>query len=114
MAMTPQEEADFELELEAVYEEICNRRRKPKVVTRDDVGTIRDADVRVSSADFNSRDGQARVVQVRRPDFVTVNMAAYDALWEARQADRQAERAASRELDPYRTGLYGPTDFDDD
>jgi hypothetical protein len=42
---------------------------RPKVVTRDDLGTIRDADVHVSRADPNTASGQDKVVEVRRPDY---------------------------------------------
>jgi hypothetical protein len=79
---------------------------KPKVVTRDDLGNIRDADVHVSRADPNTASGQDKVVAVRRPDYVTVNIPA----WEQQQADKRAEREWRRNLDPYKLGLYGPTD----
>jgi hypothetical protein len=79
---------------------------KPKVVTRDDLGNIRDADVHVSRADPNSASGQDKVVEVRRPDWVTVNIPA----WEQQQAEKRAEREWRHNLDPYKLGLYGPTD----
>jgi hypothetical protein len=78
---------------------------RPKVVTRDDLGTIRDADVHVSRADPNTG-GKDKVVEVRRPDYVTINIAA----WEQQQADKRAEREWRRSLDPCKLGLYGPTD----
>ena len=79
---------------------------KPKVVTRDDLGTIRDADVHVSRADPNTASGQDKVVEVRRPDYVTINVAE----WERQQEDKRADREWRRNLDPYKLGIYGPTD----
>ena len=101
--MTPERRA----EIEAALEEILGPKPlpKPKVVTRNDVGTIRDADVHVSRADVNAC-AHDEVIHVRRADWVTVNMAAY----EQQQAERTAERRRRRELDVYRLGLYGPID----
>lgn len=82
---------------------------RPKVVTRDDLGTVRDADVHVSRTDPNTASGQDKVVEVRRPDYVTINIPE----WERQQADKREERRWRRNLDPYRLGLYGPTDDDE-
>ena len=82
---------------------------KPKVVTRDDLGTIRDADVHVSRADPNAVDGVHRTVEVRRPDYVTINIPE----WEWQQEEKRKEREERRRLDPYKLGLYGPTDDDE-
>jgi hypothetical protein len=79
---------------------------RPKVVTRDDLGTVRDADVHVSRADPNTANGQDKVVEVRRSDFVTINIPE----WERQQEEKREERRWRRNLDPYRLGLYGPTD----
>jgi hypothetical protein len=82
---------------------------KPKVVTRDDLGTIRDADVHVSRTDPNAADGHHRTIEVRRPDYVTINVAE----WERQQRDKLEERRWRRSLDPCRLGIYGPTDDDE-
>ncbi len=84
MALTPEQEAEIERDVE----EIIGRRPlpKPKVVARNDLGPIRDADVHVSRADPNSG-GEARVVQVRRPEWCTINLEAYE------QQQRVRERA---------------------
>jgi len=74
---------------------------KPKVVVRDDLGTVRDADVHVSRADPNA-DGTDKVVPVRRPDWVTINFAEYER---QREVD-EAWKAYMRSLDPFRMGLY--------
>jgi hypothetical protein len=102
--MTPERKAQILRELEPILGPPPVP--KPKVVTRSDVGTIRDADVHVSRADPNAVDGQEMKVEVRRPDWVKINMAAY----EAQRADEAADRRRDRELDPYKLGLYGPVD----
>lgn len=81
---------------------------KPKVVARNDLGEIRDADVHVSRADPNAS-GKAEVVNVRRPEYVTVNMWQY----ECQQAEKAWDRIYRRQLDPYRLGLYGSIDDDE-
>jgi hypothetical protein len=104
--MTPERKAEILAEIEQIIGP--SPRRKPKVVARDDLGTVRDADVLVSRADPNAVDGQPTEVQVRRPDWVTVNMQAY----EEQVADEAARRKYMRSLDPARWGLYGPVDED--
>jgi len=47
-------------------------------------------------------------VRVRRPDFVTINLAAYGR----QHAGRAQGRARARQADPFRLGLYGPLDDD--
>ena len=108
MAITPERKA----EIRALVEEVCGPtpQPRPKVVTRDDAGTVRDADVPVSKADRNYPTSDAGVVHVRRPDFVTINIAA----WEEQQAEKRRYKRYLRELDPCRLGLYGPIDDDDD
>jgi hypothetical protein len=81
---------------------------KPKVVVNEE-RVVRDADVRVSPADPNYRGSEEGVVRVRRSDFVTINM----AVWEAQQEDKREARRARRRLDPYRLGHWGPIDEDD-
>ena len=104
--MTPERKAQILRELEPILGP--PPMAKPKVVTRNDVGTIRDADVHVSRADPNAMDGQEMVVQVRRPDWVKIDMEAYAQ----QRADEAADRRRDRELDPFKLGLYGPTDDD--
>jgi hypothetical protein len=99
--ITPERKAEIFAELDAMF---GPPRPKPKVVTVDAVA-VRDADVHVSRADRNA-EGTDRVVEVRRSDWVTINMAAY----ERQCAERAAERRERRALDPCRLGLYGPTD----
>jgi hypothetical protein len=107
MAVTPEREAELITELE----EIIGRKQmsKPKVVATDELGIVRDADVKVSTVDRNYKEGDGGVVRVRRSDFVTVNMRAF----EEQQRWRREERRRRRELDPARTGIWGPTDEDD-
>jgi hypothetical protein len=98
MTVTPERRA----ELYAMFDEIVgNRRPKPKV------------DVHVSRADPNAARGVAEVVTVRRPEWVTVNMAAYERQWEMAQADRAAARAHRKAIDPYNLGHWGPIDEDE-
>jgi hypothetical protein len=75
--ITPEEQAD----IDAFFDEIGVPRPlpKPRVVTREDeTCPVRDADVHVSRADVNAK-GEDKIVEVRRPDYVTINMAAYEA-----------------------------------
>jgi hypothetical protein len=48
-------------------------------------------------------------VEVRRVDWVTVDM----ELYERQQAQRAAERAQRRAIDPCGLGLYGPVEQDE-
>jgi hypothetical protein len=80
---------------------------KPKIVTSDGT-TISDAVVRVAPEDPNAR-GNDRIVEVRRSDWVTINLVEY----ERQCADRAEEKRFRRQLDPYRLGLYGPIDDDE-
>jgi len=107
MVVTPERKAELIAELEEIIGP--SPMPKPKVVTSE-VGIVRDADVKVSSADHNypKSDGEG-IVRVRRSDFVTVNMQAY----EEQRRWRREERRRRRELDPYRTGIWGPTDEDE-
>jgi len=81
---------------------------KPKVVTSEG-DVIRDAVVRVAPEDPNAKGRDDRVVQVKRADWVTVNI----PLWERQQAERARDRQRWRELDPFRLGHWGPIDEDD-
>jgi hypothetical protein len=80
---------------------------KPKVVTSEG-DVIRDAVVKVAPEDPNARGGD-RVVQVKRADHVTINIAA----WERQQAEKAMERKRWRDLDPFRLGHWGPVDEDE-
>ena len=53
--------------------------------------------------------GKAEVVNVRRPEYVTVDMTQY----EHQQAEKAWDRIYRRQLDPYRLGLYGSIDDDE-
>jgi hypothetical protein len=85
-----------------------NPKPKPKVVVNEE-RVVRDADVRVSPADPNYRRSEEGVVRVRRSDFVTINM----AVWEAQQEAKREDRRRRRVLDPYRLGHWGPVDEDE-
>jgi uncharacterized protein YndB with AHSA1/START domain len=82
---------------------------KPKVIARDGE-IIRDAKVRVSTDDPNAVHGE--VVEVRRPDFVTIDMAAYEAQREAEAWARAADRAHRRAIDPFGYGHWGTGEDD--
>jgi hypothetical protein len=82
---------------------------KPKAVTNDGE-VIRDAIVRVSPSDPNYSRSDDGVVTVKRRDFVTINMQAY----EEQQRWKREARQERRQLDPCRLGLYGPTDDEDE
>jgi hypothetical protein len=74
---------------------------KPKVVTSDGEA-VRDATVKVSEADPNYKKSDEGVVQVRREDWVTVNMQAY----EEQQWLKAEDRRHRREIDPCRLGHW--------
>ena len=69
-------------ELDAILEEIWGPlpprpKPKPKVVLSEGK-EVRDATVQVSPSDPNYRKADEGVVRVRRPGFVTINMAAWE------------------------------------
>jgi hypothetical protein len=74
---------------------------KPKVVVSEE-GVVRDADVRVSTADPNYRKSDEGVVRVRRADFVTINM----ELYEEQQRLKREDRLRRRMIDPARLGHW--------
>ena len=96
--LTPEEEAEVVRKLD----EICGPipRPRPKAVVREHA-VVRDADVSVSRADPNAG-GVARVVSVRRDDWVTVNMAEY----ERQRAERERDGEHLRRLDPFGLGHW--------
>jgi hypothetical protein len=103
--VTPERKAEIRAKIERVLG--LKSPPRPKVVTRDGT-TVRDADVHVSRVDPNVANAVDGVVAVRRPDFVTINMAAY----EEQQAARARKREESQRRDPYRLGLYGEINDD--
>jgi hypothetical protein len=108
MAITPERKA----EIIAALEKKCGPLPKvmPKVVTREDAGTIRDADVAVSRADKNYPNSDEGFVRVRRPDWVTIDI----GKWEEQQAEKRRYKRYLKDLDPCRLGLYGPIDDEDE
>jgi hypothetical protein len=102
--MSPERTAEIRAELEKIVGP--KPIPKPKVVTRDDIGPIRDADVVVSRADVNAN-GEAETVSVRRPEYVTINMVEY----ERQQWERAWQREHRRRIDPL--GIWGPLDDDE-
>jgi hypothetical protein len=111
MTTAEQQKVAIKAALRAELSDIFGKRppAKPKVVAADAV-VVRDADVHVSQADPNAVEGEDRVVAVRRADWVTVDIEA----WERQQAERAAERAQRRAIDPCGLGLYGPVEQDDE
>jgi hypothetical protein len=111
MMLTPERKAQIELEMDAIFQRYGWKPRplpKPKVVTSEGE-VVRDVEVTVSPADTrNMANSQNGTVIVKRPDYVAINFAAY----EAQQAERARERAQRRALDPDRLGLYGHLDED--
>ena len=108
MSITPQRLAEIKADLEETLGPL-NPQTKPKVVTKD-AEPIRDADVHVSRADKNAK-GVDEVVQVRRPDYVTINMKAYEEQQQLKAEWKEEDRRRRKELDPDRLGLYGPIDY---
>ena len=99
MAVTPKRKA----EIIAQLEEIMGRKlmARPKVVVKDNE-IVRDAEPHVSKADPNYPNSDRGVVTVRRSDFVTINM----ALWEAQQEMKREDRLRRRLIDPARMGHW--------
>ena len=64
----------------------------------------------MSRADKNAK-GVDEVVQVRRPDYVTINMKAYEEQQRLKAEWKEEDRRRRKELDPDRLGLYGPIDY---
>lgn len=83
-------------------------KKKPKVVASEGE-LVRDAVVRVAPSDPNYRKSEEGMVRVRRADFVTVNMRAY----EEQQMLKAEDRRHRQMIDPYRLGHWGPVDDDE-
>jgi hypothetical protein len=92
--ISPEQEAELDAELLALFGP-PPRPPKPKVVVSDGV-VVRDADVVVSAKDPNA--GRGEVVAVRRPDWITINMAVAENQWSER-LQRQAARPG-KDVDP--------------
>jgi len=105
--MTPERKAQLLAELD----QLLGRKPppKPKVVVSDGV-VIRDADVHVSREDRNSRYGLVETVQVRRADYVTINMQEAERQWWANVRSREAAKAHRHACDPHRMGHWGSCD----
>jgi len=123
--MTPERKAEVEALLDDILgPEPKPQPPKPKVVV--DAGTVvRDADVVVSPSDVNARErGGDTGVRVRRatpfppepplppikPGEVRIDLGAAQRQWEIARADRLADRAYRRQLDPCGFGHWGPRD----
>jgi hypothetical protein len=89
-------------QLEAWLDEIEGiRPPKPKAVVVED-RVVRDANPHVSTADPNYPGSDGGVVRVRRADFVTINMRAY----EEQQWLKAEDRRHRKEIDPCRMGHW--------
>ena len=123
--MTPERKAEVEALLDDILgPEPKPQPPKPKVVV-DAGAVVRDADVVVSPSDVNAQlRGGATGVSVRRatpmpaepplppvrPGEVRVNLDAAQRQWEIDRADRLADRAHRRAIDPVGCGHWGPGD----
>jgi hypothetical protein len=108
MSVTPERTAELLALLEQVLGLAPPPPPKPKVVVNEAV-VVRDADVKVGPDDPNYARSDEGVVRVRRSDWVTVRV----DLWEEQQRQRREERRRRRELDPFRLGLWGSVDDED-
>ncbi|MHC2662561.1 hypothetical protein ACMA5K_01415 [Bradyrhizobium diazoefficiens] len=122
--MTPERKAEVEALLDDILgPEPKPQPPKPKVVV-DAGAVVRDADVVVSPRDVNAerRGGDTGVVVRRptqmveaplppiRPGEVRIDLGAAQRQWEINRADRLADRAHRRQIDPFDYGHWGPRD----
>lgn len=108
MSVSPERTAELVAALEKLLGLTPKGEDRPKAVIRDGE-IVRDAIVRVGPDDPNYAGSDKGVVTVKRSDFVTVNMAAY----EAQQQIKLEHRRQGRMIDPARLGHCGPTDEED-
>jgi hypothetical protein len=90
-------------ELDAILTRIWGPKRRPKpkaVASEGEV--VRDADVKVSTADPNYSKSNEGVVRVRRADYVTINM----NLYEEQQRQKMLDRVHRKMIDPARMGHW--------
>ena len=110
MAVTPEQQAMIDAEVNELFGDLIGKPKpRTKVVTKEDQ-VIRDADVAVSKADKNYPSGEDKVVRVRRPDFVTINIAE----WERQREEKAAYKRYLRNLDGWEKLVYGAVDQDED
>jgi hypothetical protein len=109
MAISPKREAELNAVVKEFLRDYYHTVPKPKAVVVEDQ-VVRDADVEVSKADKNYPTSEDKVVRVRRPDYVTINFAAY----EEQQEDKRRYKRYLKELDPCGLGIYGPIDDEED
>lgn len=121
--MTPERKA----EVEALLDDILGpepepQPPKPKLVAETGI-VVRDVETAVAPGDPNAqrRGGETRVSVRRAPALerplpplrlgeVRVDMAAYTARRLIEEADREADRAHRRAIDPFGYGHWGPRD----
>jgi hypothetical protein len=111
MTVTPERRAELKAMLEEAIGGPLPRATRPKVVTSKIEATsevVRDADVKVSKADPNYSESEGGEVRVRRNDWVTINMRAYEEQMYQRWEDRRHRRL----IDPCRMGHWGHEDED--
>ena len=104
MTITPERRAQIQARIKEVAASFQRQRLpKPKVIVRDGIGTVRDADVRVSRADVNANGAAETIAVYRPPGWCTINMQAA----EMQMAERARDRAYRKSLDPARLGHWG-------
>jgi hypothetical protein len=91
MTISPKREAELSAVAKEFLRDYYHTVPKPKAVVVEDQ-VVRDADVEVSRADKNSPMGDDKVVRVRRPDYVTINMAEYERQRNEKAAERQRRK----------------------
>ena len=101
MSVSPERVAELVALMEKALGLTPKPKPKAKAVTNEGE-VVRDADVRVSPADPNYHNSSEGVVQVRRNDFVKINM----ELYEAQMREKREDRLRRRVIDPFRLGHW--------
>jgi hypothetical protein len=101
MSVSPERVAELVALMEKALGLTPRPKPKPKAVVNEGE-VVRDADVRVSPADPNYHNSSEGVVQVRRNDFVKINM----ELYEAQMREKREDRLRRRMIDPFRLGHW--------